>query len=727
MIAASSAGAGGLQVAGAQEDLQDTVTINYPDELPLAALADYVSQTLDLKILYGDELQGKKIILRPSSFTLPRARLLDLLSSALRVEDLAIVEDDLQGFYRIVEFAQMQRVATEVRDGAAREGLGLPGRVVTQVIRVPSGDTKTMAAHLKSFLSWPQAAPIEIAEQGLLIVTDYEAVVARLLKLVELLDTGRQHVSVHLLPVQHADAAHLASQLHTIGQEGYGAGPGSLGQAQILADVVPGKLVVIGTEAQAEHIEQLKRQLDVGAETAVPMKRYAPQHISAKRLVTFLEKLVFTPDRVSGSYQIHVDEPSNQVYLTTSESTHERVRDLMTEVDFPLPPSARRVRAYRPKNRSAAEILDTLTHLLEETSAAFSGSSPGQQSAPDVRRNGAAGAGTQVPPTPPEFADGDAADRALRIIGPDYVLTADDHTNTIIAIGTPDFHAQLAELIDQLDRRRPQVVIEMTLVAVSMSDALDLGFELQALDLGDGWDFLLLSEFGISTTDLTTGQRVLTPGVGGTGVLFNPMQTPIILRALATHGKSKVISMPRIVVMDNSTGTLRSVDEAPFTSVNASDTVATTSFAGFESAGTTLTVTPHIADGDPVLLDYSLNFSNFTGSASGPTAPPPRTTNSFSSTVQVPDGYTVVVGGLEIENEADSISEIPLLGRIPLLGYLFQSNSASRTSSRVFAFIRPVILRDDQFEDLKYISQAELEAAGIESGDFPPDQAMWMR
>ncbi len=244
VIAASSTG--GLPAAGAQEDLQDTVTINYPDELPLAALVEYVSQTLDLKILYGDELQGKKIILRPPSITLPRARLLDLLSSALRVEDLAIVEDDLQGFYRIVEFAQMQRVATDVRDGDAREGLHLPGRVVTQVIRVPSGDTKTMAAHLKSFMSWPQAASIEVAEQGLLIVTDYEAVVARLLKLVELLDTGRQHVSVHLLPVQHADAAHLASQLHTILQEGYGAGPGRLGEAQILADMVPGKLLVTG-------------------------------------------------------------------------------------------------------------------------------------------------------------------------------------------------------------------------------------------------------------------------------------------------------------------------------------------------------------------------------------------------------------------------------------------------------------------------------------------------
>ncbi|NOX59331.1 MAG: hypothetical protein GXP29_10800 [Planctomycetes bacterium] len=314
-----------------------------------------------------------------------------------------------------------------------------------------------------------------------------------------------------------------------------------------------------------------------------------------------------------------------------------------------------------------------------------------------------------------------------RLVGPDYVLTEDEATNAIIAIGSPEFHEQLADLITELDQRPAQVLIEMTLVAVTLSDAVSLGIELQGLDLGDGFDYLLFSNFGLSSVDLATGQRVLTPGVGLNGVLLGPTEVPIIIKALATHGNSRVISSPRMVVSDNTTATLRSVEEAPFTSVNASNTVATTSFAGFASAGTTLTVTPHVAQGDHLTLNYDLSFSNFSGAAGSATVPPPRTTNSFTGDVQLPDGYTVIVGGLEVENESDTVSEVPILGRLPVVGPLFQSSSTSRTRTRVFAFIRPVILRDDRFADLKFISEDSLEAAEVGSGDFPEDTLMWMR
>lgn len=188
---------------------------------------------------------------------------------------------------------------------------------------------------------------------------------------------------------------------------------------------------------------------------------------------------------------------------------------------------------------------------------------------------------------------------------------------------------------------------------------------------------------------------------------------PILLKTLATHG--------------NARATLRNVDEAPFTSVNASDTVATTSFAGFESAGTTLSVTPHILAGDHVTLEYDLTFSNFAGGSSDTTVPPPRTTNSFSSVVEVPDGHTVITGGLVVDNDSDSVSEIPLLGRLPGIGWLFQSRSRNQTQTRIFAFIRPTILRDDAFEDLKNITLEDLEAAEVGGGDPPPGEPLWMR
>jgi len=331
-----------------------------------------------------------------------------------------------------------------------------------------------------------------------------------------------------------------------------------------------------------------------------------------------------------------------------------------------------------------------------------------------------------VPPVASQSGSSSTQPSQIRVQGPDYVLTVDEHTNTIIAVGTREFHDQLASLIDELDRRRPQVLIEVTLVAITMSDSLDLGVELLNMDLGDAWDFMLFTNFGLSSLDAVTGQRVLNPGIGANGILLGPDEVPIIVRALATNGIAKVLTTAKLLVSDNARGTLRSVDEAPFTSVNASDTVATTSFAGFESAGTTLSVTPHILEGDYLTLDYELTFSNFTGSSSVATVPPPRTTNSFTSTVEVPDGYTVVTGGLVVDNSSDSASEVPFIGRIPAFGRLFQSTSTQNTKTKVFAFVRPVILREDKFADLKFISLKDVEEAEL-IDEAPRGKSLWMR
>jgi general secretion pathway protein D len=293
-------------------------------------------------------------------------------------------------------------------------------------------------------------------------------------------------------------------------------------------------------------------------------------------------------------------------------------------------------------------------------------------------------------------------------------------------VGPREFHARLKGLLDELDRRQPQVLIEMTLVAVTFNDSLSLAVELANEEtLGDHRSFFF-SSFGISDIDLASGVRTLNPGGGLNGVIAGPNETPFLIRAIAARGDSRVITTPRIVVSDNTTATVANVEEAPFTSVNASNTVATTSFAGFESAGTTLTVTPHIAQGDHLSLDYSFNFSNFTGSGSAG-VPPPRTTNTFSGKIAVPDGHTIIIGGMVTENEADAVTELPLLGRIPVLGTLFQSSERARSKSRIFAFIRPTILRDDRFADLRLISEREVENAALKNRDYPESEPLWMR
>ncbi len=221
------------------------------------------------------------------------------------------------------------------------------------------------------------------------------------------------------------------------------------------------------------------------------------------------------------------------------------------------------------------------------------------------------------------------------------------------------------------------------------------------------------------------GALSLIPGRGLNWTLINPEEGDAVLRALATHRRARVLSVPRVLVNDNSTGTLASVTEVPFTSVNASNTVATTSFAGFAEAGTTIEVTPRISEDDHLVLDYVITLNSFTGTGGGG-VPPPRQTDEVRSTVTIPDGHTVIVGGLNRQNNSWSRDGIPYLEKIPILRELtgIETKAGSRTT--LFVFLRPVILRDDKFRDLQYLSGKALNRAGCQK-NYPASRPMLIK
>ena len=151
------------------------------------------------------------------------------------------------------------------------------------------------------------------------------------------------------------------------------------------------------------------------------------------------------------------------------------------------------------------------------------------------------------------------------------------------------------------------------------------------------------------------------------------------------------------------------------TTQRATDQTTTTSFAGFEDAGTKISIRPQIAEGDHLVLQYSLSLSSFVGSAAGG-VPPPRQQNEVTSVATIPDGHTVVVGGLELVSNSDGASQVPLIAKIPLLGELFKNRGTSLSTTRFYVFIRATVLRDQGFEDLKYLSGTARSQAGIDDG-----------
>jgi type II secretory pathway component GspD/PulD (secretin) len=198
--------------------------------------------------------------------------------------------------------------------------------------------------------------------------------------------------------------------------------------------------------------------------------------------------------------------------------------------------------------------------------------------------------------------------------------------------------------------------------------------------------------------------------------VLDPGNFSAVVRALEAVNEGRSLNMPKVLVDNNQSASLDSVLQTPYASTNASTTVATTSFGGTLDAGTQIEITPQIASGGQLLLDYSVSLSSFTGVPSDPALPPPRQQNKLKSIATVPDGYTVVVGGLEVTTETKSRSSVPVLGDIPLVGALFSTQSKTENKARFFVFLRCNVMRASGFEDLKFASQQDLADAAVDDG-----------
>jgi general secretion pathway protein D len=286
------------------------------------------------------------------------------------------------------------------------------------------------------------------------------------------------------------------------------------------------------------------------------------------------------------------------------------------------------------------------------------------------------------------------------------------------------------DLIRMLDKRRPQVLIECTIVTLDTSRDFRFGVEIGAVGGSGDSDIITFSSFGIGRSILEngspTGRLALAPGLRGfNGALISTDVADVIVNALLTTGRARVVSAPRILVNDNATGSLLSTAEEPYTDTNVGDTVSTTSFGGYVEAGTSIELTPHISDADYLQLEYTVALNRFSGEGVDG-IPPPRQTSALQSSVTIPDGSTIIIGGLNSSNTDRTVNAIPFLGQIPVLEYLFSSRSINSQKTTLFVFIRPLILRDDQFQDLKYLSEKDVRGAGL-AQDVPDSEPLTIR
>ena len=311
---------------------------------------------------------------------------------------------------------------------------------------------------------------------------------------------------------------------------------------------------------------------------------------------------------------------------------------------------------------------------------------------------------------------------------------ADQQTNAIIVNAPPKTMRSLMSIVDQLDIRRMQVLVEAIIVEVVADRTSELGVT-WATDGSNNDNVIGATNF----PDMGPGVIQLAGLANNNNININPsnfigqgMSIGVgkitkqgtsfasILRTLEGIADTNIISTPSIVTTDNEEASLNVGQEVPFVTGSFSNTGSTGGAINpfqtiqREQVGVSLTITPQINEGDSILLSIAQEISNISASSSGAVD---LITNerTIDTTVIVNDGDILVLGGLLEDQLRESDQRVPVLGNIPLLGNLFKSKKTTKVKTNLMVFIRPKILDTDEqasFETNKkynYIRNLQIE------------------
>ncbi|HDX8366213.1 TPA: GspD family T2SS secretin variant ExeD [Aeromonas dhakensis] len=290
--------------------------------------------------------------------------------------------------------------------------------------------------------------------------------------------------------------------------------------------------------------------------------------------------------------------------------------------------------------------------------------------------------------------------------GGKLAISADETTNALVITAQPDVMSELEQVVAKLDIRRAQVLVEAIIVEIADGDGLNLGVQ-WANTNGGGTQFtdtnLPIGSVAIAAKDYkdngtTTGLASLAKEFNGMAAGFYRGNWAALVTALSTNTKNDILSTPSIVTMDNKEASFNVGQEVPVQSGSQSSTTSDQVFNTIErkTVGTKLVVTPQINEGDSVLLNIEQEVSSVAQTQATGTATlgPTFDTRTIKNAVLVKSGETVVLGGLMDEKTQEKVSKVPLLGDIPVLGYLFRSTTNTTSKRNLMVFIRPTILRD---------------------------------
>lgn len=437
-------------------------------------------------------------------------------------------------------------------------------------------------------------------------------------------------------------------------------------------------LILSDRASNVNRIMRIIQRIDRSGDGDIEVIRL--EHASANEIVRVVNSLAAAQGAdAAGAARVVADERTNSILVSGEQSQRLRFRTLVAHLDTPLEAGGDtqvRYLRYADAEKLAAK-------LKEQSGAAIAAA------------GGAAAAQAAASPA--------SVDKSVTI-------WAEPETNALVITAPPKTMRSLMSVVDRLDVRRAQVIIEAMLVEVTNDASRDLG--VNWLVDGSGDNFLVglfnqpiagvdLGDIAAAINDPSTATSA--PGgltIGGGRNQSSGTNFAAILRALASNGDTNVVSMPSVITLDNEEAQIKVAQEVPFLTGQFTNTGAAggavNPFQTIErkEVGNILKITPQITDEDTILLKIEQEASGIAAAASQVSTTDLVTNKrTISTRVLVDDGGMIVLGGLIEDRLTESESRVPVLGKIPVLGALFRVRNTQKTKTNLMVFIRPRVLR----------------------------------
>lgn len=452
-------------------------------------------------------------------------------------------------------------------------------------------------------------------------------------------------------------------------------------------------IFLAGSEPERTSMRETIALFDVNYLRSMSFALIQPNHVDVGTLATELNKIFEnSTSPIAGMVRLIPISRINTLLVATSRATYlDQVKRWIARLDVaPTEAGGRRLYYYRLQNAQAQNVALTLSQLYGGVVAIPPQAPQGGATAPAAPSptpvtpgaNGVLTVASVAPPPAlpmPVMAAAPASPDAPQIV-------TDEANNALIIRANQSDYASIERIIREMDVAPDQVLIEVTIVEVSLNDGLKYGVE---------W-FFRNADQTYTQTPATNG--AVAPTFPGFAFTYHIPNVQVAVNALGNLTKINVISSPKLLTLDNRPATLEVGDQVPTvtqTAVSTADSSAPlVSTVEMRNTGVIMSVTPRIGKSGMVFLDISQEVSNVIPTTTSGIDSPTIQQRRLTSTVAIRDGDSVALGGLMRRSDTTGDSGIPYLKDIPVIGKLFGTTTNSREKTELIIFLTPRIIRD---------------------------------